>query len=245
MMGTKWFFIGCLFLTLVGAVSIVATHMTTYSVPLTDDVREGYHVWVSNGCEGCHTLYGQGGAFAPDLTHSLSQRGETYLYEFIANPSAYHPNERLMPRFTLKQTELKALVAYLSFVQSHDLAQGVPLVVVRGGSARPIANADNSASPDGDPFARARTLFGQRCASCHSLEEGVVIVGPSLWDLDYTAARRVIGQTAREYVRNSIVNPSDYVVEGYQDVMAKNLGEMSADDLEALIDYLLTIGARS
>jgi mono/diheme cytochrome c family protein len=244
MIGTKWFFIACIFLTLVGAGSIVATHVTSYSVPLSDEVRAGYQVWVAQGCEGCHTLYGQGGAFAPDLTHSLSQRGETYLYEFIANPSAYHPNERLMPRFTLKQTELRALVAYLSFAQAHDLAKGVPLVVVRGG-ARTIASPNDDARPESDPFARARALFGQRCASCHSLEENVVIVGPSLWDIGDTAARRVVGQTAREYVRNSIVNPSDYVVEGYQDVMAKNLGEMSADDLEALIDYLLTIGARS
>ncbi|MBC7814273.1 MAG: c-type cytochrome, partial [Burkholderiales bacterium] len=79
----RWFFFAALLaaVLLIAAVSFDA--LTAVDVP--PDVAVGYGVWRDNGCIGCHTLYGQGGPYAPDLTHIYVQRGEGYLREFLVN----------------------------------------------------------------------------------------------------------------------------------------------------------------
>ena len=56
------------------------------------------------------------------------------------------------------------------------------------------------------------------------------------------AASRIPGLSAEEYIRNSMVNPSDYLVEGFPDVMAKNLAQvLSSQDIADLVAYLMTL----
>ena len=55
------------------------------------------------------------------------------------------------------------------------------------------------------------------------------------------AESRVAGEDARTYLKNSILHPSDFVVEGFDNIMPA-LGEsLSADQLDALLDYLMTL----
>ena len=99
------------------------------------------------------------------------------------------------------------------------------------------AGSNNSAV---DAMAAGKTLFGQNCASCHSLEKDVLVIGPSLWGIADRGGKRVSGKSAPQYIRESILHPSDYIVTGFQDVMAKNLGEkLSADDLDHLLAFLM------
>src|SRR5687767_891431 len=105
----------------------------------------------------------------------------------------------------------------------------VVLVSVSG-----CADSANAAEPIGDPDA-GREIYetggeaGIPCASCHSLD-GTRIVGPS-WDgLAARAETRVNGMSAVEYLRESIVDPSAYVVEDYQDVMPDHFGEDLSDE---------------
>lgn len=49
------------------------------------------------------------------------------------------------------------------------------------------------------------------CVTCHSLEEGVTLVGPSLFAVE----SKVDGLSVAEYIRQSIIDPDAYVVEGY------------------------------
>jgi hypothetical protein len=53
------------------------------------------------------------------------------------------------------------------------------------------------------------------------------------------------GTDAAAYIRGSIVNPNLYLVPGYAaGIMPQNYGNpnvMSEDDLEAIVNYLLTI----
>jgi mono/diheme cytochrome c family protein len=99
-----------------------ASWLTPRSTPDTL-MAQGYAVWQANGCSGCHTLYGLGGVYAPDLTHIYAQRGDTYLREFLANPNAFHPDQRIMPRFHLNRTETDALIAFLASTSSADCRQ--------------------------------------------------------------------------------------------------------------------------
>jgi cytochrome c2 len=78
------------------------------------------------------------------------------------------------------------------------------------------------------------------CASCHTLD-GTALIGPSLQGIAGVAGTRVPGQSAVEYLRASIVRPSAYVVEGYDDLMTKTYGDtLSEQEINDLIAFMLT-----
>lgn len=81
------------------------------------------------------------------------------------------------------------------------------------------------------------------CVTCHSLEPDVVIVGPSQAGLATRAGTRVPGQSAEEYIRNSIVQPNAYLVEGFAEgVMYQNYAtDLTAGQIDNLIAYTLTL----
>ncbi len=69
--------------------------------------------------------------------------------------------------------------------------------------------------------------------------------GPSQAGLATRAETRVPGQTAEEYIRNSIVNPNDYIVEGFAEgVMYQNYGtDLTPEQIDDLVRS--AIGAKS
>ena len=80
------------------------------------------------------------------------------------------------------------------------------------------------------------------CQGCHSLDDpDTVLAGPYQGDLHETAGTRVEGQTAEEYVYNSIVAPNDYIVEGYvPGVMPQDFSErMSEEEILGLTTWML------
>lgn len=82
------------------------------------------------------------------------------------------------------------------------------------------------------------------CAACHTLDgtqlEGR-LTGPSLQGIGAAASERVSALSAAEYLRESIMDPGAYVVDGYEDNMEKGykyvIGE---EDLNDLVAFLLT-----
>lgn len=234
----------------IGVIVLIMTVMLTAgNNPENEEVKAGFALWKNYGCESCHTLYGQGGNYAPDLTHIYNQRGGEYIQAFIVSPSAYHPDERVMPRFPMTQTEITQIITMFEWTANTDSIAGEwpPNPIRVSGSAgltipRYEESESSETSETSDPLIdRGQTIYSQRCASCHSIADGVLIVGPSFWNIANTAEERIDGQDAREYLRNSILNPSDYVVEGFNDVMQKNLGEvLSSDDINGVIAFLMS-----
>lgn len=110
----------------------------------------------------------------------------------------------------------------------------------------------------GDPE-RGRQLYLQQtigasgapgCITCHSLEEGRVLVGPSHARVARRAAQVVSdgsyqgsGQTAADYLRESILDPDAYVVPGFDaNLMYENYREALTDEqIDDLVAYLLTL----
>ena len=99
----------------------------------------------------------------------------------------------------------------------------------------------------GDPE-RGKELFnapavaGQAgCTSCHSLEPDVTLVGPSLAGVATRAAQRVPGMSAAEYLKQSLLNPNAYVVEGFPQGVMPTYKGLSEQDLQDLIAFLLTL----
>jgi cytochrome c2 len=94
-----------------------------------------------------------------------------------------------------------------------------------------------------DPVARGKQIFLSRgCTGCHTMEGlSTATIGPNLTKIGTVAATRVPAQSAEEYIRESILNPSAHVVEGYPDnLMPKNFGDLiPATELDDLVTYLL------
>ncbi len=81
------------------------------------------------------------------------------------------------------------------------------------------------------------------CQICHSLEPGRQLVGPSLAGIAVTAQSRVPGLSAEEYLRESILDPDAYIVEGYRSGQMLPIYEeqLTEDEVGALVQYLLTL----
>ena len=92
-------------------------------------------------------------------------------------------------------------------------------------------------SPD-----NGETVFAGNCAACHSTGTDTII-GPGLSGLIDRAGSTVAGQSAEDYIRESIVDPGVFVVEGFVNLMPSTFAaSLSSSDLDDLIAYLGTLG---
>ena len=120
------------------------------------------------------------------------------------------------------------------------LALTVVLTACGGGGGE---TTDSAAKAGEELF--AQTVIGSQagCATCHSLEAGVVIVGPSMAGIGSRAGSTVSGQSAEEYLKDSILHPDSHLVEGFPaGTMSQVWGdELSSEQVDQLVAYLLTL----
>lgn len=98
-------------------------------------------------------------------------------------------------------------------------------------------------TPTPDPILIAgKNVFVAHCGACHSTSAGTVIVGPSLAGISQTGATRVDGLDARTYVYSSIMQPGDYVVAGFEDLMPKDLAKkLTGEELDSVVAFVLSL----
>ena len=88
--------------------------------------------------------------------------------------------------------------------------------------------------------ARGKQVFTEHCASCHSLDPGVVIVGPSLAGVVSRANAQGIAPI--DYLERAVFTPAADTVPGFQNLMPVDFGRrLSPADREALFAFLLTL----
>lgn len=210
----------------------------TRSENLTPQVIAGKDVWHKYNCINCHTLFGEGAYYAPDLTKIAAHRGESYLKAYMRDPSKFYDerrHRRLMPTQNLSDEEIANLVAFLEWVSQVD-NQGWPPrpIMVSGGGMQVAAlgaergaqaSAEvSSVTADDDPRAIGDYLFRTTtpvCTACHSLQPGVQLAGPSLAGIASLAAKRLAepgyrgeARDVTGYLRESILAPSAHLVPG-------------------------------
>jgi nitric oxide reductase subunit C len=108
----------------------------------------------------------------------------------------------------------------------------------------------------GEQVARGRTVFEQKllkqtpgCITCHSLEPGVVVVGPSLNGVATRAARvlasgeyKGLAKTPAEFLQESILTPKAYLSSGFShSVMPEWEGVLERQQLLDLVAFLSTM----
>lgn len=212
----------------------------TNAEDITPQVRHGMDVWHKYNCINCHTLFGEGAYYAPDLTKITQHRGEPYLKAYMRDPSRFYNEQthrRLMPRQDLAEDEISDLIAFLDWVSKVDnqgwpprpilvtgsFAPGVATLAAAGSSGQ---TATDSRPVDGgdDPRALGEQLFKAAtpaCNACHSTVPGADMAGPSLAGIATRAAQTVASPDYRGkandaggYIRESILSPSAHIVPG-------------------------------
>ena len=89
---------------------------------------------------------------------------------------------------------------------------------------------------------RGAAIFAQEsCHSCHSLEPGRTLVGPSLAGVGERAGATVPGETAEAYLHRSIVDPDAHVVDGFPAHVMPGTFErqLTAEQIDDLVAFLL------
>jgi nitric oxide reductase subunit C len=260
----NFFFLGTILFTVVFILLTIETHSTiasrTHEEGLTPAVRRGGRVWGKYNCENCHTLLGEGAYYAPDLTQIVSQRGPAYLTQFLADPSKFYSearDRRLMPTLGLSGQEITDVIQFLDWVGRIDTNGWPPRpILVSGVASRGQPGAEGRADT-GSAATRGKALFNGAgaCATCHSVEPGVSLVGPSLAMVGRSAAERIGdsrykggAKDADQYLEESIVKPSAYIVSGgnysagpaslMPDTYGKNF---KPDQVKDLVAYLKTL----
>ena len=182
---------------------------------ITPAVTHGKDVWHKYNCINCHTLFGEGAYYAPDLTKITQHRGAAYLKAYMRDPSKFYDetrHRRLMPKQDLSEQEISDLIAFLDWVSKVDNQNWPPRPILVVGASIPgtdfsMAQQTSGAlqrgelppgarpvSPDSDPIALGQALFSTvapACVACHSVAEGVNMAGPSLAGIATLAKQRI------------------------------------------------------
>ena len=109
--------------------------------------------------------------------------------------------------------------------------------------------SDNIGEVTGDPtvgeeiFHTFQAQANFACATCHLTDSENTLIGPGLKNVGIRAQTRIPGMTAVEYIHQSIVDPSAYVVEGFPDnLMPHVFGDIFTEEqIQDLIAYLMTL----
>ena len=181
-------------------------HRLTNADKITAEVNRGKDVWHDNNCINCHTLFGEGAYYAPDLTKITKLRGEADLTAYMKDPSKFYDenrHRRLMPRQDLSEQDIKDLIAFLDWVSNVDNQGWPPRPILvtgatfpgtdlaaatggdapGGGAAAPVPPGARPLSGSENPIALGERVFrtaAPACVACHSVAPGVNMAGPSL-----------------------------------------------------------------
>jgi len=224
------------------------------AMTMTQYVALGARIYEGKGtCTLCHNpvggrapLIGETVALVAERLADARYQGsagdvESYLYESLAEPSAYvvagfgkagtGDTESPMPNVLtgsigLSDVEAWAVVAYLQ-----DLS-GVEVTVALPSEAVEEAPAEIEGEPR-PPFATVEDALAEfSCGACHKVagEEGDM--GPDL--------TRIGTLRDKDYLRRAILDPDAEIAEGFEpETMPGDYGEqLYAVELEMLVDYL-------
>lgn len=98
------------------------------------------------------------------------------------------------------------------------------------------------------PVQAGKELFDTKlgCASCHA--GGANQRGAKLEGIFGTDVKLADGSTVKaddQYIRNSILNPGSQIVEGYQPIMPTFKGQVTEEQLNALVAYIKSLGTQT
>lgn len=116
-------------------------------------------------CMTCHNIQGNGGTFAPELTHEGSKLKGSWIKGFVETPDIIRPLLQQMPKFNLTSEEAETAA---NFVEEFFVSKEIPL------------DKFADVKPTEEEISKGKELYGAKgCKTCHTIEGGGV-VGPNL-----------------------------------------------------------------
>ncbi len=93
----------------------------SHSENITEAVVRGKKLWESNNCMGCHTIMGEGGYYAPELTKVVERRGDAYIKAALMSEQPWQPRGRKMVAYNMSEAEADDMVAFFKWIGEIDL----------------------------------------------------------------------------------------------------------------------------
>lgn len=147
----------------------------THQDKLTPQVVHGKEIWESNNCMGCHTLFGEGAYYAPELTKVYERRGPDWMKTFLKDPNGMYPGARKMVQYHFSDTDVDDLIAFFKWCGDVDL-NGFPrkpdLAPAQAQAATLTASTTQHLPPP--------AYFTSVCMGCHTVDGKGGNVGPVL-----------------------------------------------------------------
>ena len=148
---------------------------------ITPAVSAGKRIWEDNNCMGCHTLFGEGAYYAPELTKVVERRGKPWLRLFLKDPQKMFPGERKMVNYHFNDQQIEETIAFLEWCGNVDL-NGFP-------KTPPLKELTQSIVTSGAQAANEPEVFATLCRACHSVGGVGGVVGPALDDVKNRKSR--------------------------------------------------------
>ncbi len=116
---------------------------------ITESVVRGKEIWDSNNCMGCHTLLGEGGYYAPELTKVIDRMNQRYngsgdavIKSILMSEAPWQPNGRKMVAYGMTDAEAADVVAFFKWIGEIDL-NGFGKVVGVDRKISPLSKKNN------------------------------------------------------------------------------------------------------
>ncbi|MBI4843729.1 MAG: c-type cytochrome [Nitrospirae bacterium] len=181
---------------------------------ITEKVDLGKQVWHKYDCIGCHTIFGNGSYFAPDMTKVTERKPLDYLKKFIMNPRAVKPGTA-MPVLGISAEEADNLIAFLVWTSKVD---------TNGWPPKPIlALGGNKKESAGEALFRKND-----CAACHQINGMGGTAGP---DLTHVGSKRPDINWHMRHLKNPQSVVPDSAMPPFED--------LTEDELADLAGYLI------
>lgn len=172
----------------------------THQKNMNESVIRGKHLFDRNNCMGCHTILGEGGYYAPELTKVYDRRGEGFIKAMLKDPEAMYPGRRKMQKYPFTDEEMNDLVSFFKWIGEIDL-HGFPPKPSLGQMADTSASDKTTTAQSVLHRTDRPQVFNQMCIACHALEGQGGAVGPAL---DGVGSRR-----DADYIKKWLHNPAD------------------------------------
>jgi nitric oxide reductase subunit C len=184
---------------------------------ITEEVNAGKMMWHKYDCIGCHTIFGNGSYFAPELGKVVEGKPKDYLKKFLMDPRGVNPKSS-MPKLGITADEADKLIAFLEWSSGVDTNDWPPKPILAT-----AAGIGGKELTEGEKIYRS---LG--CSGCHMINGIGGTTGPELTGV---GSRR-----DREWLTGHFKDPEAYVPGSAMPPV-----DAPGEDIEKLTDYMLTL----
>ena len=208
---------------------------------ITAEVKAGKKIWEKNNCMGCHTLFGEGAYYAPELTNVVKNRGKGWIKGFMRDPELLFPGQRKMVKYDFTDQQIDEVIAFLEWCGEVDL-NGFPAEPPLKKIMNPVASLPAqgvAASVEVPAVFEAKT-----CLGCHQIlgkgqpgimipnaKTGEIVPAPPLDDVHQRKSREELVDWISDPQKVRPGTPMPKLVPTV----------VSPDEVERMVDFLMSL----